>query len=711
MQKKTVFWAIADRESVRSVFVAALAIVLVGARYAPAQAHTGGTAAPSWRRGPQGAGALPADNGPGQGRLHRPRWAASAQTSSNLDIESVLYNFCSQGGVYCTDGIQPFAGLMEDASGNFYGTTNGGGSTNASDCNAGSCGYGTVFKLTPNGGGYTKTVLYNFCSQPNCTDGANSYAGVIEDRSGNLYGTTYNGGANGGGTVFKLTPSGNGYAESVLYSFCSQSQGSAACTDGANPFAGLIEDSAGNLYGTTNLGGSGPVLVNGAYAYGTVFMLSPSGDGYTETVLYSFCSQGGNQCTDGAAPNAALIEDTSGNLYGTTALGGTGAQNCIGLGCGTVFKLSPSSGGYVEAVLYSFCSQGGSNCTDGGYPYGASLIEDASGNLYGTTSSGGVNSCDSPGCGTVFRLAPNNDGSYTESVLHSFDYTDGASPDAGLIEDSSGNLYGTTSNGGTGLSWECEGCAGGTVFELSPGDSGYTESVLYNFCSEGGTQCTDGAVPVAGLIQDASGNLYGTTEFGGLNGIDWGTVFKLSPPPPTPPSFAVSASPTSLTIKAGQSGTATLTVTPENGFDSVVSFACSGLPAEASCSFSPQTVTPSGGNSDVTTITITTTAPTSSALLRAGRGPQTAYALLLPMLTLGLVGAARGERTRCGMRLLGLLVLLGLALALASCGSSGGGSGGGGNTGTPAGTSTVTVTAGVTGGTSKTAILTVTVTQ
>jgi hypothetical protein len=163
----------------------------------------------------------------------------------------------------------------------------------------------------------------------------------------------------------------NGYTESVLYNFCSQSQGSTACTDGVNPYTGLIEDSSGNLYGTTNLGGTGVSLVNGAYAYGTVFMLAPSGSGYNYTVLYNFCPPSSTTfCTDGAAPVGALIEDASGNLYGTTALGGTGthALNCIGLGCGTVFKLSPNGSGYVETVLYSFCSQGGSNCTDGGYP-------------------------------------------------------------------------------------------------------------------------------------------------------------------------------------------------------------------------------------------------------------------------------------------------------------------------------------------------------
>ncbi len=514
-----------------ALLVSVLACLLPGALAAQ-------TGAPSGR--PLGVGVRRAANGPGQGRLHRPRRAASAQTSSNLDIESLLYNFCSQGGVYCTDGIQPSAGLIEDASGNLYGTTEGGSSTNSSDCNAGSCGYGTVFKLTPSGSSYTKTVLYNFCSQTYCTDGATPSAGLIEDASGNLYGTTYNGGANGGGTVFKLIPSGNGYTESVLYNFCSQSQGSAACTDGVNPYAGLIEDSSGNLYGTTNLGGTGVPLVNGAYAYGTVFMLAPSGSGYNYTVLYNFCPPSSTAfCTDGAAPNTALIEDASGNLYGTTVLGGTGTPECIGIGCGTVFKLSPNGSGYTETVLYSFCSQGGSNCTDGGYPYGAGLIEDASGNLYGTTSEGGAGA---NGGGTVFELVADDNGSYTEKVLHSFcsqpGCTDGAGPDAGLIEDASGNLYGTTSSGGTGLSWECEGCSSGTVFELSPSGNGYTETVLYSFCSQGGTECTDGAEPVAGVIQDASGNLYGTTEFGGVNGIDWGTVFKLSPPLAATPTFS-----------------------------------------------------------------------------------------------------------------------------------------------------------------------------
>jgi len=686
-------WAIPDCGNVRSVFIVALAMALGGAVYVPAQAQTGGAAAPSWS-GSQGAGVHPAAIGPGQGRFYRPLRAASAQTS-NVDIESVLYNFCSEGGVFCTDGILPSGRLIEDASGNFYGTTRGGGETNNSSCNTGSCGYGTVFELTPSGSGYTRIALYNFCSQPFCMDGANPYAGLIEDASGNFYGTTYNGGANGEGTVFKLTPSGNGYTESVLYNFCSQSQGSALCTDGANPYAGLIEDALGNLYGTTNLGGTGVTLVNGNFSYGTVFKLAPSGGGYQHTVLYNFCDPSlPIFCTDGAAPVGALILDASGNLYGATTLGGTGtpALECAGLGCGTVFKLSPNGSGYNETVLYNFCSQGGDNCTDGAYPYGAALIEDASGNFYGTTSAGGVNTCDTPGCGTVFKLAPNGDGSYAESVLLSFNHTDGANPDAGLIEDASGNFYGTTSNGGTGLSWLCGGCGSGTVFELSPSGSGYTETVLYNFCSQGGTQCTDGAVPVASVIQDASGNLYGTTEFAGANGIDWGTVFKLSP---APPGFTISASPTSLTITAGQSGTSTFTVTPLGGFTGDISLSCAITPKApsdpATCSV-PASVTISGSAAQTATLTVNTTAP-NSAINPGRRSLWTSVngAALACILLVGIPVRRRRWSCRLGMLVL-LFSVIGSSLGCGGGGNVGGGGGGGGGGGTTPGTYTVTVT-------------------
>jgi uncharacterized repeat protein (TIGR03803 family) len=266
--------------------------------------------------------------------------------------------------------------------------------------------------------------------------------------------------------------------ETVLHSFAG------APGDGANPSAGLIADSKGNLFGTTVLGG--------AFASGVVFKLAPGG---SETVLYSFT--GGS---DGAGPAAGLIADSSGNLYGTAS--GGGASNA-----GVVFKLGP---GGTETVLHSFT--GGSDRASSV----AGLIADGSGNLYGTTEAGGRSGsgCIVVGCGVVFKLGPDG----TETVLHAFTGSDGANPQAGLIADGSGNLYGTTYAGG--------GSNAGVVFKLSP--SG-TETVLYTF-----TGGSDGGFPLAGLIADSSGNLYGTTAGGGAQppvcgGGGCGVVFKLSP--------------------------------------------------------------------------------------------------------------------------------------------------------------------------------------
>jgi uncharacterized repeat protein (TIGR03803 family) len=674
-----------------SLFLLALACFLPSTL----AAQTDSASAPP-TRGPLGLYAFTVPKTP----LHRPNdrthQAGAAQAVSNLDTETVLYSFCTQGVIYCTtDGDYPKAGLVEDTFGNLFGTTEGGGA------NVG----GTVFRLTPSGSGYNYTELYSFCSQANCTDGDDPFAGVIEDTSGNLYGTTAGGGTNdvsscgvdgltGCGTVFELTPSASGYTEAVLYSFCSQ--GGANCTDGSIPGTSLIEDASGNFYGTTYAGGANGISACAASGYlagcGTVFKLTPSASGYMESVLYSFCAQ--TNCNDGFWPRASLIEDASGNFYGTTLSGGAN-------GAGTVFKLTPNGNGYTESVLYNFCSQGGTNCTDGGFP-SAALVEDASGNFYGTTGGGGVSSS-----GTVFELTPSGNG-YTESVLYSFcsqggaNCTDGKAPYAGLIEDASGNLYGTTLLGGAGDD-------GGTVFKLTPSASGYTESVLYSFCSQDGPDCTDGQYPYAGLIEDASGNLYGTTYQGGTSGV-YGAVFKLTP---SPPGIAVSFSPTSLTIQAGQSGTAMLTVTPENGFDSAVSFACSGLPNEANCSFSPLAVTPSGSQPSSTTLTITTAAPGGGAALRKPISSlRASYALLLPGgLALGFMSVMRCKQTRRRTRLLGLVGLLGLALGMVSCGS--GSNSSGGNSGTPAGSYTVTVTASASGtaAASQTANLTVTITQ
>ncbi|HEV2441309.1 MAG TPA: choice-of-anchor tandem repeat GloVer-containing protein [Steroidobacteraceae bacterium] len=389
---------------------------------------------------------------------------ASVQVAC-VNVEQVLHSFAG------SDGANPEAGLIMDSSGNLYGTTEGGGSVGA----------GAVFKLAPNGsGGYTESVLYSFTAS---TDGENPQAGLIMDSSGNLYGTTSGGPTNGYSTVFQLTPNGSGgYSESVLHLFSGGS-------DGARPQAGLIMNSSGDLFGTTDSGGS----IGG----GTVFELAPNGGGsYSESILYSFT--GGS---DGAHPDGALIIDSSGDLYGTTVSGGSG-------GDGTVFKLAPNGGGYSESILYRFA--GGS---DGAHPDGA-LIMDSSGDLYGTTPSGGSGSS-----GTVFRLAPNG-GGYSESILYSFaGGSDGVNPSGDLFMDGAGNLYDTTAGGGNGNS---SSVGDGTVFKLAPnGSGGYTESILYSF-----TGGTDGTLPDAGLIMDGAGNLYGTTEGG--NGSD-GNVFEINP--------------------------------------------------------------------------------------------------------------------------------------------------------------------------------------
>ena len=388
--------------------------------------------------------------------------------------EKVLHNFNADG----MDGENPYAGLIFDAAGNLYGMTGRGGTSR----------YGTVFELTPAAGGtWTEKVLWRFSAG---TDGGYPYGDLILDGAGNLYGTTSVGGTYGNGTVFELTPAAGGtWTEKVLYSF--------NYTDGAIPRAGLIFDGAGNLYGTTSGGGTSQ--------YGTVFELTPAAGGtWTEKVLWSFGSG-----TDGATPYAGLIFDPAGNLYGTTLQGGTHGGTGRG---GTVFELTPAAGGtWTEKVLWSFDSG-----TDGANPV-ADLIFDGAGNLYGTTSDGGTYGYR----GTVFELTPAAGGTWTEQVLWSFGSgTDGAYPRSTLIFDAAGNLYGTTSNGGTS--------SYGAVFELTPAAGGaWTEQVLWSFGSG-----TDGIFPYPGLIFDGAGNLYGTTYAGGA--YNYGTVFEI---PAVPEQF------------------------------------------------------------------------------------------------------------------------------------------------------------------------------
>ncbi len=333
-------------------------------------------------------------------------------------------------------------------------------------------------------------------------DGKLPLAGLIFDAAGNLYGTTYVGGNHGYGAVFKLAPNANGsWTESVLHNFT-------VGADGGFPLVGLILDQAGNLYGTARYGGGGPSSCY-SWACGVVFKLTPNAEGgWTESVLYSFCSL--TNCTDGAEPEAGLIFDQAGNLYGTTTYGGN--SGCNGHTCGLVFKLTPNAeGGWTESVLYSFCSL--TNCSDGALP-AAGLIFDAAGNLYGTTEYGGAGGLF--GGGTVFELTPQTGGGWTETVLHSFcaDCSDGQYPAAGVIFDAAGNLYGTTEYGGA--------TSAGIVFKLTANQDGtWREDVLHTF-----TGGKDGNEPQAGLIFDAAGNLYGTTQFGGGGGE--GVVFKLT---------------------------------------------------------------------------------------------------------------------------------------------------------------------------------------
>jgi uncharacterized repeat protein (TIGR03803 family) len=279
-----------------------------------------------------------------------------------------LYSFCSLSG--CADGSEPQGTLIE-SGGNFYGTTSSGGANGA---------YGTIFEMTASG---TVTTLYSFCSLPHCLDGVDPGAGVVEGMDGNFYGTTETGGncrAPGCGTVFKVTPTGT---LTTLYHFCPNPN--TVCRDGETPLGGLVQAPNGLFYGTTQAGGS--------HAVGTVFKITPTG---RLTTLYSFCAQ--PACADGSYPNGGLVLGSDGNLYGTTAFGGTCAEPA---GCGTIFMITP---GGALTTLHAFCSQSG--CTDGETP-DAVMIQDTNGGFYGTTNYGGtpIGGCSSGnGCGTIFSL-------------------------------------------------------------------------------------------------------------------------------------------------------------------------------------------------------------------------------------------------------------------------------------------------------------------
>jgi uncharacterized repeat protein (TIGR03803 family) len=354
------------------------------------------------------------------------------------------------------DGAQPYSSLILDSQGNMYGTTSTDGSYAA----------GTIYRVTPSG---KETVLYSFTGLGG--DGANPYTPLTGDSAGNLYGTTTYGGTYGGicgstgcGTVFKLAPTGK---ETVLYRF------TGANGDGYYPYQGVVRDKAGNLYGTTILGGSGS---------GIVFKISPAGN---ETIVHTFNFIG----NDGGFPiGGSLISDSSGNLYGATELGGSNG------GGGTVYKIDKAGN---ETILAGF------DFGSTGYePYG-SLLLNAEGNLYGTTLFGGTFNE-----GVAFKV----DTSGNETVLYNFSGMsgDGAEPNGGLVQDSAGNLYGTTFGGG--------GDFFGTAFEIGPSGA---ETILHSFSSN------DGRFPESGLVMDAHGNLFSTAEYGGAYG--GGVVFGIKP--------------------------------------------------------------------------------------------------------------------------------------------------------------------------------------
>lgn len=450
--------------------------------------------------------------------------------------EKVLYSFAATS----TDAAIPFAGLIFDTAGNLYGTTTNGGANSITYGNT-LQGAGTVFELSPaSGGAWTEKVLCNFAASS--TDAALPNASLVMDSKGNLYGTSIAGGTIGQGTVFELSPgTGGAWTEKVIYSF------GLTTTDGEVPTSGLIFDSAGNLYGTTEQGGANTTWAAGSGGWGTVFELSPgTGGTWTEKQLYAF---GYLSQTDGYFPVAGLLFDSKGNLYGTTSDGGSGQDL---EGGGTVFELSPASGGpWTESVLYSF--GGGS---PNGYKPDGGLVMDANGNLYGTTGSGGNGfGLD----GTAFELSPAGGGAWSFAVIHSFGAyeTDGFNPTAGMLFDADGNLYGTTFGGGTDL--------GGTVFELSPATAGaWNEQVLYNFAGP----TADGIHPEAGLIFNSSGNLFGTTRYGGANGSgsSGGTVFELETNATVGSAPTATLTPTSLTFASTAVGntTAAQTVTLRN---------------------------------------------------------------------------------------------------------------------------------------------------
>jgi uncharacterized repeat protein (TIGR03803 family) len=391
-----------------------------------------------------------------------------------------LHAFCKQTN--CTDGKLPLTGLAMADGRHFFGTAPGGGANNE----------GVVFELTrQQDGSWKYKIVYNFCSKPSCADGSEPESDLIVDKDGLLYGTTYSGGT-GEGTVYQLQHTSTGWIETVIYRFCA----SGTCPDGQSPVAGLSYagqatgapwDHFSPLFGTTSDGGT--------YSHGVAYKLISDGSLWNEDVIHNFKT--------GIAPSALLV-DPAGNLYGGTSDGGL--HNNAGL----VFKLAHDT--WTETVLHNFCAQ--PNCTDGDNPTPARPTIDASGNVYGTTINGG-----SEGGGVMYRITPA--GAYSMA----FDFTQpsvyGETPYGGATPDGNGNFFVPLYGNGPNVPHA------GTVVKLHHGASGWTESLIYAFCSK--TNCKDGAYPHSTLIFDKSGDLLGTTAAGGSSTPQGGTVFELTP--------------------------------------------------------------------------------------------------------------------------------------------------------------------------------------
>ncbi len=407
-----------------------------------------------------------------------PNGTASAATLTTL------YSFCKTSG--CPDGRQPDGRLVRDASGNLFGAASAGGTNDG----------GAVFELTPDG---TETVLANLCTKTNCPDGDSPENGVIMDTAGNLYGTAFHGGRNQAGVVFELVANAGrtAWTYKVIYRFCVVD-----CADGEGPnglayqgqASGALYDGTSPLYGTTIFGGANHL--------GVAFSLTPHRKKWKYKDIHDFCTP--DCTTDGEMPEAEMTVDAAGNLFGTTASGGDANNG------GTVFELKPKrKGAFAETILYRFCEE--TACHDGSNPF-AGVTLDATGNLFGVTSSGGQSGENS----TAFRLIPK--GAHSKySLLYTFcsvsGCADGSQSESPLTLDASGTLYGTTVGGGNDN-------GGGVLFSLAP-----QYHTLYTFCSQ--ASCADGAQPVSPLLIDGSGDLTGTTTGGGAHGQ--GTVYVLTP--------------------------------------------------------------------------------------------------------------------------------------------------------------------------------------